>query len=84
MFIRQTAIAVIEAHNVETLLDKQMQEVFWPSSHLSTKAHDPQQGGVLWITQSVVLDIDSVWQDGLRHLSILTGRHAREKSGEIS
>jgi hypothetical protein len=69
---------------VETLCNKQMQEFFWPGSHLGTKAHDPQQGGIFWVTESVVFDIDSVWQDGLRHLSILTGSHAYEKSGAIS
>jgi hypothetical protein len=69
---------------METLRNKQVQEFFWPGSHLGTKAHDPQQGGILWISQSVVFDIDSVWQDGLSHLSILTGSHASVKSGEIS
>jgi hypothetical protein len=46
MLMRQTAIAVVEQHNVESAVDKHLHELFRPCRELGAKPHNPQEGGM--------------------------------------
>ena len=45
---------------METTVDIHFEKILIPRCHLSGEAHDPQQGGIRWVSHGVVFDVDAV------------------------
>ena len=45
---------------METAVDIHFEKILIPRGHLRGETHNPQQGGIRWVSHGVVFDVDAV------------------------
>ena len=55
---RASAVAVVEADHVEATRGEPFAELLGPGDHLKPEPHDEQQGGVVWVAERLVAELD--------------------------